>query len=63
MGGAPRGGREGRASAREAGAADGGAGGGEKQTGYDRGAIRWQRLAAEGSPAAVVDMAMVALGG
>ncbi|MFQ5566147.1 MAG: AAA family ATPase [Paracoccaceae bacterium] len=35
----------------------------EKQTGYDLGPIRWQRLTAEGNPETVADMAMAALEG
>lgn len=35
----------------------------EKQASYDLGAIRWRRLAAEGSPEAVADMVMAALAG
>jgi aminoglycoside phosphotransferase family enzyme/predicted kinase len=35
----------------------------EQQTGYDLGPIRWRRLAAESSPAAVADMAMAMLEG
>ena len=34
----------------------------EKQTGYDLGPIGWKRLAAEGGPDAVADMAMAVLG-
>jgi predicted kinase len=34
----------------------------EKQAGYDLGTIRWRRLTAGGSPEAVADMAMAALG-
>ena len=52
-----------RGLGREADASDADARVVEKQTGYDLGPIRWQRLAAEGSPAAVADMAMAALGG
>jgi hypothetical protein len=52
-----------RVTARAADASDADAGVVEQQTGYDLGPIRWQRLAAEGSPAAVADMAMAALAG
>jgi predicted kinase len=52
-----------RVTTREADASDADAKVVEKQTGYDLGPIRWQRLAAEDSPAAVADMAMAALGG
>ncbi len=52
-----------RVTARGADASDADARVVEQQTGYDLGPIRWQRLAAEGSPAAVADMAMAALGG
>jgi aminoglycoside phosphotransferase family enzyme/predicted kinase len=52
-----------RVTAREADASDADARVVEKQTGYDLGPIRWHRLAAEGSPEAVVDMAMAVLGG
>jgi hypothetical protein len=52
-----------RVTARKADASDADAAVVEKQTGYDIGPIRWQRLAAEGSPEAVADMAMAALGG
>jgi predicted kinase len=52
-----------RVTARAADASDATARVVEKQAGYDVGTIRWQRLAAEGSPEAVADMAMAALGG
>ncbi|MEE8454441.1 MAG: AAA family ATPase, partial [Limibaculum sp.] len=52
-----------RGLGREADASDADARVVEKQTGYDLGPIRWQRLAAESSPEAVADMAMAALGG
>jgi aminoglycoside phosphotransferase family enzyme/predicted kinase len=52
-----------RVTARKADASDADAGVVEKQTGYDLGPIRWQRLATESNPEAVVDMAMAALDG
>ena len=52
-----------RVTARRADASDANAAVVEKQTGYDLGPIDWHRLAVEGSPEAVADMAMAALGG
>jgi hypothetical protein len=52
-----------RVTARAADASDADARVVEQQTGYDLGPIRWRRLVAEDSPAAVVDIAMAALGG
>ena len=52
-----------RESGRGADASDADARVVEMQTGYDLGPIRWQRLAAEGSPVAVADMAIAALEG
>jgi len=52
-----------RVTARAADASDADAEVVERQTGYDLGPVRWQRLAAECSPEVVVDMAMAALGG
>jgi aminoglycoside phosphotransferase family enzyme/predicted kinase len=52
-----------RVTAREADASDADARVVEMQTGYDLGSIQWQRLPAAGNQAAVVDMAMAALGG
>jgi aminoglycoside phosphotransferase family enzyme/predicted kinase len=52
-----------RVTARAADASDADASVVEKQTGYDLGPIRWQRLAAEGNPAAVADIVMAALEG
>ncbi|HUS56101.1 MAG TPA: AAA family ATPase [Thermohalobaculum sp.] len=52
-----------RVTARTADASDADARVVEKQTGYDLGSIQWQRLAAEGDPEAVADMAMAALAG
>ncbi len=52
-----------RVTARGADASDATAGVVETQSGYDLGTIRWRRLTAEGSPEAVADMAMAALGG
>jgi aminoglycoside phosphotransferase family enzyme/predicted kinase len=51
-----------RVTAREADASDADAQVVEKQTGYDLGPIGWKRLAAEGGPDAVADMAMAVLG-
>jgi aminoglycoside phosphotransferase family enzyme/predicted kinase len=50
-----------RVTARGADASDADAKVVELQTGYDLGPIRWQRLAAEDSPAAVAELAMAAL--
>jgi predicted kinase len=52
-----------RVTARAADASDADARVVEKQTGYDLGPVRWRRLTAEDSPAAVADMAMAVLGG
>jgi len=52
-----------RVTTRAADASDADASVVEKQTGYDLGPIRWQRLAAEGNPAAVADIVMAALEG
>jgi predicted kinase len=52
-----------RVTARAADASDADASVVEKQTGYDLGPIRWQRLAAEDNPAAVADIVMAALEG
>lgn len=52
-----------RVTSRRADASDADARVVEKQTGYGLGPIHWQKLAAEGSPEVVADMAMTALGG
>jgi len=52
-----------RVTARIADASDADARVVERQTSYDLGLIRWQRLATESSPESVADMAMAALDG
>jgi aminoglycoside phosphotransferase family enzyme/predicted kinase len=52
-----------RVTARAADASDADAGVVGKQAGYDLGPIRWRRLVAESSPAAVAELAMAALEG